>query len=131
VRVKPRVETPAPEPSAHPRHPLLDLSATLPPQHKLPELARGIYAGEAEQAVQEEIEQLLDIPAICREVAEELREVVPLEEASRWIREGFAEDATLSWDAVVRQCVGKQIGDKKERLRAAVMAKLKEVAKVL
>jgi hypothetical protein len=98
----------------------------IPPKSKLPKLAKGIFNDEAESEIREELEQLLSVEEIWKAVAQELYEEMPLGEAARWIKEGFAEEETLSWDAALKQSMRQQIKDKKERLRELLLAKLRE-----
>jgi hypothetical protein len=73
----------------------------IPPEEKLSELAEDMYREVFAGWVHETIEQLLSVDEITKVLADEFRVKFGLASARRYVEEGFSEDRSLSWRAVL------------------------------
>src|SRR5215207_1119496 len=88
----------------------------IPPEEKLSELAEEIYRHEHGRSVEEALHNLVSLDEVKEELADEFMEEFELENARRFIEEGFEEDRTLSW----RSALKKKLGVTQEKHTAAL-----------
>src|SRR5215217_6638662 len=69
----------------------------VPPAEELPKLAEEMYRHEHGQWVEETLHDLISLEKVKMELADEFMEEYELENARRFVEEGFEEDETLSW----------------------------------
>jgi hypothetical protein len=109
---------------------LLQLEArgkVIPPDDYLADSVEETYREEVNARVRRAIERLLDVPVIQQAVADELRDESGLEEARRWIEDGFVEDAAQPWRKPLRDTLAEQLsGERNDRIEEKVRLRINE-----
>ncbi len=73
------------------------IGKVIPPDEKLFELADEIYRDQVNGCVENTLDRLLSVDKIKRSIADQFNTRFPLERSSKWIKQAFDEDDTLSW----------------------------------
>jgi hypothetical protein len=73
----------------------------IPPDDVLPRLAREAYRQQMTAWVGRTLDALLSLDAITNVLVEAFAPRMPFGDARRWIEDGLAENATLSWCAAL------------------------------
>lgn len=92
----------------------------IPPDDELPELADGLYREKVAEWVDAALSDLVSLDEIKAAIADGLREEFGLENARRYIEEGFEEDDALSWRRTLTDRYGSIHEDHRHTLREAV-----------
>jgi hypothetical protein len=101
----------------------------IPPEEKLGELADEMYCEKHAAWVEETLRDLVSFDDIKKALADEFAGKFKLEEAKRYIEEGFENDKTLSWRDALSNKLGTIQEEQGYALKEAVQKRIVEALK--
>ena len=103
------------------------IGKVIPPTKDLEELTASLYEDAVSLWVRDAIERIFSVDAISDQIAEEFQDRFSLGDVSKWIKQAFDRDDSLSWDAAVKgkldSLVREHAGDLEKTLKVEINGK--------